>query len=523
MAIKKVILKNVKAIKKMEFELPSSNGVYLLTGLNGCGKSSLLIALDRIKNQNAFRNLSKSNRGAKIDNIDDCQIIYFNESDNKVRYRKSNQRWASSPKKEGKLLLNSSQFKASYFISTSKQRFDIVDPNKTQLPSKSLHKVSREFAFAMSYILCDDRFNDLCYYQIDRLHGRQKALQREKKFYVLKSGSYFYSERNFSLGERLVLNALDSIEQVKDNALLLVDEIELALHPTAQECFYLYLSKIAKEKNLMVFIATHSSTLIKLSPTSKTYYLSKNNEGDVTINNSSSPAYILRDISINQDRCPDLLIFVEDIMAYTYINHIVAAFKRDQKKNVDIRVVHIGGYPQVVETTIQYFGIRPFSSNNVQAFLDNDVKTFAIPEARKNRTKDNIAFLELYDKHKDNISFLDITPELGIMDWYRNNHWKELEEGWRGTTNELDFYIPNDLKDINSRVSRSTDETDRHYAKSCMHKLINELQNRNITLKSTDDCERCIMDIYVKYRLDHDNLLKQYQEKLFYCLNRRKQ
>lgn len=522
MAIKKVILKNVKAIKKMEFELPSSNGVYLLTGLNGCGKSSLLIALDRIKDNTAFRNFVKSNRGSTVDNLDNYEILYYDEEGNHVGYKRAKKRWAPSPKKQGRLLWDKSQFWGSYFISATGKRFYTLDPSSVKDEKLKLKSVAQAFAKAMSDILEDNRFKDLCYYQIDRLYGRQKALHREKKFYVLKSGSYFYSERNFSLGERLVLNALDSIEQVKDKALLLVDEIELALHPTAQERFYNYLCDIAKEKNLMVFIATHSSTLIKLSPASNTYYLKKSSDGNVTIDNSCSPAYILKDISINQDRCPDLLIFVEDIMAYTYINHIVAAFKRDRKKNVDIRVVHIGGYPQVVETTIQYFGIRPFSSNNVQAFLDNDVKTFAIPEARKNRTKDNIAFLELYDKHKDNISFLDITPELGIMDWYRDSHWKEVENGWRVTTDELDFYIPDDLKDIDSKVSRSADETDRHYAKSCLHKLISELQSRNITQESTDDCEHHLMEIYVKYRLEHDNLLAKYQNQLCYCLNRRK-
>lgn len=522
MAIIKVILKDVKGIKKMEFELPSSNGVYLLTGLNGCGKSSLLIALDRIKNQNAFRYFVKSKKDDKIDNSNNCKITYYDEKDKYVSYSKGNKRWAPTPKKDGQILRKKSQYEVSYFISASGNRFYTLDPNKAQLSSSKIHRVTEDFAEAMSYILDDERFKELCYYQTDRLHGRQKSLHRDKKFYVLKDGGYFYSERNFSLGERLVLNALDSIEQVKNNALLLVDEIELALHPTAQERFYCYLRGISRDKNLTVFIATHSSTLIKLSPTSKTYYLNKDNNGVVTINNSSSPAYILRDISINQDRCPDLLIFVEDIMAYTYLYHIVEAFKRALNKNVDIRVVHIGGYPQVVETTIQYFGIRPFSSNNVQAFLDNDVKTFAIPEARKNKTKESIAFLDLYDKHKDNISFLDITPELGLMDWYRNKHWDDLEEGWRDA-HEFDFYIPDDLKDIDSKVSRSADETDRHYAKSCLHKLISELQSRNITQESTDDCEHHLMETYVKYRLEHDNLLKQYQEILCYCLNRRKQ
>lgn len=51
---------------------------------------------------------------------------------------------------------------------------------------------------------------------------------------------------NFSLGERLVLNTLDYAQDVPDNSLLLIDEIELALHPTAQVKFYEYVQGLAR-------------------------------------------------------------------------------------------------------------------------------------------------------------------------------------------------------------------------------------------------------------------------------------
>lgn len=42
----KITLKNIKAITNLEFHFPEKNGVYLLTGTNGCGKTTLLIALN---------------------------------------------------------------------------------------------------------------------------------------------------------------------------------------------------------------------------------------------------------------------------------------------------------------------------------------------------------------------------------------------------------------------------------------------------------------------------------------------
>jgi recombinational DNA repair ATPase RecF len=53
--MKKVILENVKAIRRLEFELPNRRGVHLVTGRNGTGKTNLLVALYRICNGDAFR------------------------------------------------------------------------------------------------------------------------------------------------------------------------------------------------------------------------------------------------------------------------------------------------------------------------------------------------------------------------------------------------------------------------------------------------------------------------------------
>ena len=39
----KIKLRNIKGIKKMDFPFPERKGVYVLTGANGSGKTSLLI------------------------------------------------------------------------------------------------------------------------------------------------------------------------------------------------------------------------------------------------------------------------------------------------------------------------------------------------------------------------------------------------------------------------------------------------------------------------------------------------
>ena len=63
----KITLKNIKAITNLEFHFTEKNGVYLLTGTNGCGKTTLLIALNRLgDNLSIFERIKAGRTCSKI-------------------------------------------------------------------------------------------------------------------------------------------------------------------------------------------------------------------------------------------------------------------------------------------------------------------------------------------------------------------------------------------------------------------------------------------------------------------------
>ena len=98
----------------------------------------------------------------------------------------------------------------------------------------------------------------------DLRRGKKSAYGRRNTAYVIPLGkNQYYSEQNFSFGEIVMLNLLLDIEDTKDGSLLLIDELELALHPSAQIRLITILRKIAEEKNLTIIISTHSSSIIK--------------------------------------------------------------------------------------------------------------------------------------------------------------------------------------------------------------------------------------------------------------------
>ena len=50
-----ITITHLKNIRSLEYEIPYCPGVYVITGLNGCGKTSLLVAIHRITHGNAFK------------------------------------------------------------------------------------------------------------------------------------------------------------------------------------------------------------------------------------------------------------------------------------------------------------------------------------------------------------------------------------------------------------------------------------------------------------------------------------
>ncbi len=80
---------------------------------------------------------------------------------------------------------------------------------------------------------------------------------------VSNADQSFISLENLSSGEKNQLILLyDLIFRVSDNSILLIDEPELSLHVAWQIDFLDDLTKIAKLKNLLVIVATHSPQII---------------------------------------------------------------------------------------------------------------------------------------------------------------------------------------------------------------------------------------------------------------------
>lgn len=114
-------------------------------------------------------------------------------------------------------------------------------------------------------------------------HGREilfayrsdMVLRKERDLFSEEPDEYVgYSEFHMSGGERSLLKLSSDISNL-ENALVLIDEIETALHPYTQHLLMLELQRLSLRNNLQVIVTSHSPAIFETVPPEARIFLSR--------------------------------------------------------------------------------------------------------------------------------------------------------------------------------------------------------------------------------------------------------
>ncbi len=210
-----------------------------------------------------------------------------------------------------------------------------------------------------------------------------------------------------------IIRLLEQLISVEDKTLFLLDEAELALHPRIQKNLLSYIQKKAEEKDLTVFIATHSITMIKACAP-KHIMLLREHENKIGVVTPCYPAEAIGSVDFEANTICDTVIFVEDDMAKLLLKSMITIFmvsKPDKAGNM-YDIVPVGGYEQTA-LLAKNVKERILKQSRVVAILDKDAETEELNEKCGNEK-----FKELYrsqglDNHY--IFFLPYTPEVWFI------------------------------------------------------------------------------------------------------------
>lgn len=408
----RIILRNIKKVTELNFEMPGQ-GVWILTGLNGSGKTSLFASIYRIGAQHAFQRFyKKSPLEHRLDSYAEAEIEYQIGGE-AVKYHYGGQRWRATPRRNANLFSQSPYASIGYIEASG----DRIEPFPDEIQPRRLRDARDDIKNFLSDVLGDTKWNNLKRVNTRRGVGNDAYLIP----YQVGGRNYYFSEKSFSLGELCALKLAIKITAAPVNSLLLIDEMEMALHPQAQVRLLNRVSQIATENSLTVLFSTHSATIIKNSERRQIIHLRSGNNGHILPVVGAFPAQVLGDIAFDDELAADFVFYVEDKQAKLLTEQLVGMYMAHCHPNGNYRplykVAPVGGFVQVVEMLNNSSAIF---ANYVKryALLDEDVKTESLAAARQQQ---NQALLGLFATAANKFKFLPCTPEVGVIEMFENH------------------------------------------------------------------------------------------------------
>lgn len=374
----KLHIHKIKCIDDLEVELPLERGLYAITGQNGSGKSTLVTCAS-----SSFFIMRIVDYFGETPN--DSSISFELDGGIKKYTKEINQNgkyvWKSSSDQNFKLkgFIEGSLIYGNRFRNTSLtvlRKFNKVSPSNLT-PADIFIRES------LGFILQGDKnyFEKLWYYENEEFKG--------PIFYYEKNGkriSQFY----MSTGENLLISILHSLKKKIDDrkdestpCLILLDEIELALHPASLKRLASMLQQIADQYNFAIYFSTHSLELIELIKPDNIFYVNRHIDNSYEIINPCYPAYATRTLYDHDGY--DKVFLVEDDLAKEIISQIAR-----REKLLNHKMVHVlpcGGFSNVIDLAYDVVSSNLLTKKaSVAMILDRDVEERAKRQV-KNKVK----------------------------------------------------------------------------------------------------------------------------------------
>ena len=381
-----VKIKNIRNIKNAELELPLEKGLYCIVGENGCGKSTLMLIMSLMVKTSSAHMLTKE------DIATDSTIDITTEKGTDHWYYKNGKmttgvftyvkRGGSTKHSHSALCIKTHYpgfYEGSIFYGSRFNDYDCIDSFISDARfEKNIVPADQFVSETLGYILHNDKnyYNSL--YTV-----KNKKTSEEFNFkgrpYFLKCGSSYISQFKMSSGECMLISLINFINTIIINyprggskAILLIDEVELALHPSAIDRLVLFLEGLLKKskQELIICFSTHSAELIhRIS--AKRIYLLENNNGVLTTENPCYPNYAIRNLYIPNGF--DFVLLVEDELAKALVEKVL--LENNLKRSKLCCVLPAGGCHQMLKlhhdmVTYNTLGV----GKHIISIYDGDVK-----------------------------------------------------------------------------------------------------------------------------------------------------
>lgn len=416
MDILELKIENVRNITKFAHKFSLKPEIHIISGINGNGKSTIFYSLAQIiKGKSKTRTgLNQQPMRKKPQNTENAYIEYTyidSNSDKTKQYKytfdtKSSQ-WSSNIKKIKELnglaelsVIYGTRFDLAHKTLISK--IEKIANNPSNYDSLDTSWIEEQLGYILKN---DENFyrKKLKIINKDKLKEKLQSMSNKDKdnqvienamktlsfseMYILENAGQFVFQHEFSTGENLLLTLLTFLNKLKSQKshelnLMLIDEIELGLHPFAQKRLIQLLNQLTGELNLCIYISTHSLTILNTIQNLDNIFELHNDNGDCSLANNSIATIAER---ISHETHFDKYIFVEDDKAEMYLNVLINKLRTQNKlgtnqpeTNKRFRIYKVGTASNTRNLHLQIFNdvaLEKLSQDKIITVIDRDKKT----------------------------------------------------------------------------------------------------------------------------------------------------
>lgn len=382
-------IQKIKGVNGTSLEIPLESGIYALVGSNGCGKSTILQSMAQLirptnalwaLRANDYNNESKVN--FQCGDRKDEWYPKFNKYRNKYNWTNSiYQTYDGRQHRSNNIEING-MYEGSLFVGTRFQDSKMVDElvSAGKITNNEVVPADEYVKEQLSFILHGDKTH---YSSLKRLKNRDlsQTLQLRNLPYFI-DGKYggMISQYRMSSGECLLISLLHFIHNaiVRSSLpknvpiLMLLDEIELALHPVAISRFLDLLEEIVQQNpNIIVILTTHAPEVIRRINPNNIFKL-ENSAGSITATNPCYPSYAIRELYVHDKY--DHLILCEDELAKKIINKTINKGNLNASKL--LCVLPVGGWENVLKLHDELIRNNIMGvGTQITSILDGDIGT----------------------------------------------------------------------------------------------------------------------------------------------------
>lgn len=470
MDLMKIKINNIKNIKHADIELPIEGGLYSLVGGNGCGKSTLMLIMSVLTSSKRFNMLQYED----YDETSNINITIATEHNNesndwfvKKRFNNNSMMWWCADKP----FQYKGVYEGSLFYGTRFRDSTIVDKllRNNLIADDQIVEAFDYVRGNLSFILHGDHNH---YKNMKKIKNKKISEEFELSnlpYFMTTSKGALLSQYRMSSGECLLISLLNYIYHTLINQgtnksvtektfFILIDEIELALHPIAISRLIGYLNKLLESyPKLCVYLTSHSPEVIRaLKP--QNMFLINNNEGELNLINPCFPSYAIREIYRHDGF--DYLILAEDTLASLVIDGVLS--DNGLKSSRLIHISPVGGWQNVLNLHLDLLRNNVIGVNKrILSILDGDVAA----DVEKKDIYKNLAKLFL--------------PIQSIEKFIYEIVFKKTNEKLRKAINDKYFPIKS-LDDLSAEHQNQYNEQAKSPDKLFYFRVKKDLESRNI-------------------------------------------